>query len=304
MYNIGILLFIYFLISGDSIKVYYNCGACFLRQAKEAIELSTDDEELKFKILQDVLAYLGENFSKELSSNATGTRIHQYVKKETGCYDPYYDQKKAGNEIALSLMPKVREILKDNDGLETYVKIAIVGNILDFGTFELGTDFESMIFEGLKKELLINEIDKFEEALRKYDKVLYLVDNTGEIVFDKLLIEKIREYGVDVTVAVKERPILNDACMEEALEAGLDEVATLITTGSDSVGVVESMISDEFKEILLNSPFVISKGMGNFEGLTEMNFEGQDVFVLLCTKCPAISKELGIEEGSHVLTTL
>ncbi|WP_407462400.1 damage-control phosphatase ARMT1 family protein [Methanobrevibacter sp.] len=285
-------------------KVYYNCGACFLRQAKEAIELSTDDEELKFKLIQDVLSYLGENFSKELSSNATGTRIHQYIKKETGCYDPYLNQKKEGNEIALSLMPKVREILKEDNSLETYVKIAIVGNILDFGTFHLGTDFEAMIFEGLEKELKINKIDEFEDALRKYDSVLYLVDNTGEIVFDKLLIEKIKEYDVDVTVAVKERPILNDACMEEALEVGLDEVATLITTGSDSVGVVESMISDEFKEVLLNSSFVISKGMGNFEGLTEMNFNGQDVFVLLCTKCPAISKELGIDEGSHVLTTL
>lgn len=255
-------------------------------------------------MIQDILSYLGENFSKDLSSNATGTRIHQYIKKETGCYDPYLNQKKEGNEIALSLMPKVREILSEDNSLETYVKIAIVGNILDFGTFHLDTDFESMIFEGLEKELKINKIDEFEEALRKYDSVLYLVDNTGEIVFDKLLLEKIKEYDVDITVAVKERPILNDACMEEALEVGLDEVATLITTGSDSVGVVESMISDEFKEVLLNSPFVISKGMGNFEGLSEMNFDGQDVFVLLCTKCPAISKELGIEEGSHVLTTL
>lgn len=255
-------------------------------------------------MIQDILSYLGENFSKDLSSNATGTRIHQYIKKETGCYDPYLNQKKEGNEIALSLMPKVREILSEDNSLETYVKIAIVGNILDFGTFHLDTDFESMIFEGLEKELKINKIDEFEEALRKYDSVLYLVDNTGEIVFDKLLLEKIKEYDVDIIVAVKERPILNDACMEEALEVGLDEVATLITTGSDSVGVVESMISDEFKEVLLNSPFVISKGMGNFEGLSEMNFDGQDVFVLLCTKCPAISKELGIEEGSHVLTTL
>ena len=245
-----------------------------------------------------------------MSSNGTGTRIHQHIKKETGCYDPYYYQKKEGNEIALSLLPKVREILKEDNSLETYVKIAIVGNILDFGTFGLSTEFESMISEGLEKELAINKIDEFEEALRKYDnlrkydKVLYLVDNTGEIVFDKLLLEKIREYDVDITVAVKEKPILNDACMKEALEAGLDEVATLITTGSDSVGVVESMISDEFKEILLNSPFVISKGMGNFEGLTEMNLEGQDIFVLLCTKCSSISKELGLPEGSHILTTL
>ncbi|WP_067145496.1 damage-control phosphatase ARMT1 family protein [Methanobrevibacter olleyae] len=285
-------------------KVYYECGTCFLRQAKEAIELATDDEELKFKLIKDILSFVGENFSKELSSNATGTRIHQYIKKETGCFDPYINEKKQGNEIALSLMPKVREILKEDDSLETYVKIAIVGNILDFGAFDLGTDIESLIFEGLEKELIINKIDEFEEALKKYDKVLYLVDNTGEIVFDKLLLEKIKDYGVDITVAVKENPILNDACMEEALEAGLDEVANLITTGSDSVGVVESMISDDFKEYLKNSPFIISKGMGNYEGLTEMNLEGQDVFVLFCTKCNAISKDLGVKEGSHILTTL
>ena len=177
---------------------------------------------MKFRILQDILSYLGENFSKELSSNATGTRIHQHIKKETGCYDPYYLQKREGNEIALSLIPRIREILEEDNSLETYVKIAIVGNILDFGTYGLNTEFESMISEGLKKELAINKIDEFEDALKKYDKVLYLVDNTGEIVFDKFLLEKIREYDVDITVAVKERPILNDACMKEALEAGLD----------------------------------------------------------------------------------
>ena len=81
-YITRILLIIYFLFSGDNIKVYYECGACFLRQAKEAIDLSTDDEELKFKLIQGVLSYLGENFSKELSSNATGTRIHQYIKNQ------------------------------------------------------------------------------------------------------------------------------------------------------------------------------------------------------------------------------
>ncbi len=263
--------------------------------------MSTDDEELKFRLIQDVLAYVGENFSKELSSNATGTKIHQYIKRETGCYDPYLKEKIEGNKIALSLMPQVREILKEDNSLETYVKIAIVGNILDFGAFDLDTDIRALIFEGLKKELVINQIEEFEEALNKYDEVLYLVDNTGEIVFDKLLIEKIREYGVDVTVAVKEKPILNDACMKEALEAGLDEVANIISTGSDSVGVVSSMISDEFRDILLNSPFIISKGMGNYEGLTEMDLENPDVFFLFCTKCSAISKDLGIDEGSHIL---
>ena len=103
----------------------------------------------------------------------------------------------------------------------------------------MDADWEDMINDGLKKELVINDIDAFEDALNKYDDVLYLVDNTGEIVFDKLLIEKIKSYGVNVTVAVKEKPILNDACMEEALEVGLDEVADIISTGTDSVGIVE-----------------------------------------------------------------
>lgn len=250
------------------------------------------------------MAYVGENFSQDLSSNATGSRIHQYIKAETACYDPYFNEKKVGNEIALSLMPQVREILERDNSLETYVKIAIVGNILDFGAFDLDTDIESLILEGLDKELIINRVDELEDALNKYDKVLYLVDNTGEIVFDKLLLEKIKEYDVDITVAVKEKPILNDACLKEALEAGLDELADIISTGSDSVGIVESMISDEFKEILLDSPFIISKGMGNFEGLTEMDLKNQDVFLLFCTKCPAISKELGVDEGSHILTVL
>lgn len=254
--------------------------------------------------MKKVLKYLGENFGENTSSNGTGSTIHQMIKKETNCYDPYITEKKAGNEIALNLIPKVREILKEDNSLESYVKIAIVGNILDFGAFELDTDIESLIFEGLHKDLVINEIASLEEDLIKYDKVLYLVDNTGEVVFDKLLLEKIKTYDIDITVAVKEKPILNDACMEDAIEAGLDEVATLMTTGVDSVGIVESMISSDFKEYFYNSPFVISKGMGNYEGLTEMNLEGQEVFTLLCTKCSAISKNLGVAEGSHILSKL
>ncbi len=251
------------------------------------------------------MLFVSENFYPEVSSNETGSRIHQYIKKETGCPDPYKNEKKLGNEIALSLMPTVRELLKEDNSLETYLKVAIVGNILDFGSFTLGTDMESLIFEGLKRELIINDIEKLEHALNENDRLLYLVDNTGEIVFDKLLIEKIKEYDVDVTVAVKEKPILNDACLEDALEVGLDEVADIINTGSDSVGVVQSMISDEFKQILMDSPLVISKGMGNYEGITEMGFnDNQDIFVLLNTKCSAISKDLGVEEGSNVLYKL
>ncbi len=286
------------------IKVSYECGPCFLRQAREAIELATDDEDLRFKLIQDVLSFLSDNFDRNLSSNKTGSLIHQHIKRETACKDPYQKMKKEGNRLALSFLPKVKELLKDDDSLETYVKIAIVGNIIDFGSYGLDDDMQSLILGGLNKELVINEVEALEDALNKYDKVLYLLDNTGEIVFDKLFLEKIKEYDVDITVAVKENPIINDACMEDALEVGLDEFANIITTGADSVGVVGDMISDEFREYFDNSPFVISKGMGNYEGLTEMDIDNPDVFVLLCTKCPSISKNLNVLEGSHILTRI
>ena len=122
-----------------------------------------------------------------------------------------------------------------------------------------------------------------------------LVDNTGEIVFDKLLMDKIREYGVDITIAVKSEPILNDACMKDAVEAGLDELGEIVEIGAGTVGYVDSEISDEFREIFNSHKFIISKGMGNYEGLTEIDLSDKDVFFLLCAKCDTIARDIGVD---------
>ena len=140
--------------------------------------------------------------------------------------------------------------------------------------------------------------------MKAHDEVLYLVDNAGEIVFDRLLIEKIMEYGVDVVVVVKSGPIVNDACLKEAIDAGLDEIAEIITVGSDSGGIVKEMISRKFKKRFDESDFIISKGMANYEGLTEINLKDKDVFSLLCSKCKPISKNLDVDVGSFVLKKL
>ena len=203
-------------------KISYECGACFLRQAREAMDLACDDEMLKLEIMNDIFNFLAENFSKDTNSNKTGSIMHNIIKSKTGCEDPYYKEKIQGNEIALKYLPDVKNILEDNDSLENYVKIAIIGNILDFGAFTLDDDIDAIIKESLNDDLAIKDIEEFENSLERYNKVLYLVDNTGEIVFDKLLMSKIKEYGLDITIAVKSEPILNDACMKEALEAGAD----------------------------------------------------------------------------------
>jgi hypothetical protein len=276
------------------LKISYECGPCFLRQAREAMDLSTDDEVLKMEIMEDIFKFLSDNFKLDTNSNSTGSAMHKMIKEKTGCRDPYHKEKIEGNDIALKYLPDVKKILEEDDSLENYVKISIIGNILDFGAFTLDDDIESVIKTALEKDLAVKDINEFESSLRTHDKVLYLVDNTGEIVFDKLLLAKIKEYGLDITIAVKSEPILNDACMAEALDAGLDEFGEIVEIGCGTVGYVDSEISDEFREIFNSHDFVISKGMGNYEGLTEIDLSKKDVYFLLCAKCNTISKDIGV----------
>lgn len=282
-------------------KISYECGPCFLRQAREALDLSCDDEVIKLEIMGEIFEYLSNNFKAGTNSNKTGSIMHNLIKHRTGCYDPYIKEKEMANEIALKYLPEVKKILEDDDSLENYVKIAIVGNILDFGAFTLDDDVEAVIKNSLEKDLFINDVREFEKSLKSHDRVLYLVDNTGEIVFDKLLLSKIKEYGLDITIAVKSEPILNDACMGEALDVGLDEFGKIVEIGAGTVGFVDSEISDEFREIYDNHEFIISKGMGNYEGLTEIDLSFKDIYFLLCAKCNTISRHIGVKLHDMIL---
>jgi len=277
------------------LKISYECGPCFLRQAREAMDLSTDDENLKMEIMEDIFKFLSKTFKNGTNSNKTGSYIHSLIKQKTNCYDPYVNEKKLANEIALKYLPIAQKILDENDCLENRVKIAIVGNILDFGAFTLDDDIESFIKDSLKKDLAVKDIENFENSLNKHEKVLYLVDNTGEIVFDKILLSEIKKYDVDITIAVKSFPILNDACMEDAINAGLDEFGEIVEIGAGTVGYVDSEISDEFREIFNEHEFIISKGMGNYEGLTEIDLSDKDIYFMLCAKCGTISRDIGVE---------
>lgn len=273
--------------------ISYECGPCFLRQAREALDLSTDDENVKMQVMEEIFKFLSTTFKAGTNSNSTGSSMHKIIKQKTGCMDPYYKEKVEGNEIALKYLPEVKKILDEDDSLENYVKIVIIGNILDFGAFTLDDDIEGVIKSSLKKDLAVKDIEEFENSLKTHDKVLYLVDNTGEIVFDKLLLAKLKEYDLDITIAVKSEPILNDATMVEALDVGLDEFGKLVEIGAGTVGYVDSEISDEFRQIFDDHEFVISKGMGNYEGLTEIDLSKKDIYFLLCVKCNTIARHIG-----------
>jgi uncharacterized protein with ATP-grasp and redox domains len=156
----------------------------------------------------------------------------------------------------------------------------------------------------MKKEIALNQVSELENELKSSKNVLYLADNNGEIVFDKLLIEKLKEYNVEVKVALKEKPILNDACIEDAVQIGLNEIAELVSTGTDSIGIIYGDISKEFKEIFKNADMVIAKGLGNYEGLTAMELGDKPVFSLLNAKCTPIAKDIGVNLGDNVVLKL
>lgn len=285
-------------------KVHYECASCFLRQAREALDLATEDIELKMKITEQINQILCNEFQKGAVANEIGTKIHRTIKMQTGNQDPYHEQREKSDQIALQLLPQVEEILKKNGNLESYLKASIAGNLLDFGALGLSFNIESMIMPTLEKVLSINNSYELEQELKMAENVLYLADNVGEIVFDKLLIMKLLEYGVEVTVALKEEPILNDACMKEALEVGLDEVAHLTTIGTDSVGVIYHNLSEEFKQKFKEADVIIAKGLGNYEGLDEMQIGDKPIFCLLNAKCEPIARDIGVNKGDNVVLML
>ncbi|MGB9937358.1 MAG: damage-control phosphatase ARMT1 family protein [Methanobacterium sp.] len=285
-------------------KVYYECAPCFLRQAKEALDLATDSESVKMNVMREIIEIVYSEFMPEASSNKIGTKIHRIIKEKTGNEDPFSLHKKRGNEIALKLLPEIKKIIKKNDDLESYAKAAILGNLIDFGALGVNLNVEEKIRATMEKGLAVNHVKELHEDLKAVKSVLYLADNNGEIVFDKLLIEKLKEYDVDVTIALKEKPILNDATVEDAVQIGLDKVANLVSTGTDSVGIIYGDMSEEFKIIFNEAELVISKGLGNYEGITEIELGDKPVFCLLNAKCGPTARDIGVNIGDNVVLKL
>ena len=285
-------------------KVHYECAACFLRQTREALDLATENESLKMEITEIVMKIVSKKFRKGAVSNIIGTEVHRNIKELTGNNDPYSRERETSNDIALEFLPQVEGVLGEGKNLKNYIKVAIAGNVLDFGALGLEIDMESLIVNTMEKDPTLDHSNELEKELKNSKTVLYLADNIGEIVFDKIFIEKIKEYDIEVTVALKEKPILNDACINDALKIGLNQVAKLTSTGTDSIGIIEGDVSTEFMEIFNKSDMIIAKGLGNYEGLGEMDLMDKPVFCLLNAKCRPVAREIGVELGDNVILKL
>jgi len=275
-------------------KSYLDCIPCFFTQALRAGRIATDDEQLLKRILDELGAMLSQ-VSLESTPPETGRLIYRMVREITGNADPFRELKRESTQQALALYPSLKRTIEEsNDNLLTAIRIAIAGNVIDFGA-SATFDIDTAIDEALEKDFAICDYDTFKRRLEKSNSVLYIGDNAGETVFDRLLIEQMNK---PVVYVVRETPVINDATAEDAVQAGLDQVATIVSSGTDAPGTILSTCSPEFRQMLDRSEFVIAKGQGNYEGLSD---ENRSIFFLLKIKCQIIADDIGVTNGDIVL---
>ena len=280
-------------------KTYLDCIPCFFNQALEASRIAGASAQIQKTILGDLAKALVK-FPLSASPLEMGRVIYGIVIKRTRKKDPYSNLKAKSNRLALGFYHKLKDkVKKSQDKLLIALELAIAGNIIDYGvknTLNVDRELKRILTE--ENKIIKNEnkflfsYAAFKKALGKAKIILYLGDNAGETVFDKVLIEEMRKYGKDkrIIYAVKEKPIINDALAEDAYFCGIDKVAEVISSGLDAPGTIIRLCSKKFKDIYRKADMVISKGQGNFESLSK---EKGPIFFLFMAKCPVVAKHVG-----------
>jgi len=285
-------------------RTYLDCIPCFFAQALAAARISGANENMQKKILDEV-AKLAPEFSMESTPPAIGRIVYRLVSKITGNEDPFREIKKNSNQLILNLYPELEALVENSkDRILCAIRLAITGNIIDYGALAsfngalASFNIEEEVRKSLKSEFSVFDYSKFKQALDNTKSILYLGDNAGEIVFDKLLIEELRKLGKKITYVVKDKPIINDVLLEDAHDCGIDKIAKVMSNGGDTAGTVLSLCSKEFLEIYHEAPFIISKGQGNFETLSG---ERAPLFFLFKVKCPVIARDIGCKVKDMIL---
>ncbi len=274
-----------------------DCIPCIVRQALESARYVSPDPVLHEQVLRHILGVMsGMDMSQP--PPFMGQIIHRELRRMTGEEDPYLEAKQRFNRLAAQRLDDLRRhIAGAADALALAARIAIAGNIIDFGLN--GALTEEQVHQTLDQALtqpLLGDWDAFTAASSSAQRILYLADNAGEIFFDRLLIEQL---PMDrVTLAVRGVPILNDATRADAREAGLHQLVHVIDNGSDAPGTILADCSDEFNQAFRDADLIIAKGQGNFETLSD---EIAPLFFLFKAKCPVIATHAGVEQGSLVV---
>ena len=279
-------------------RLYLDCVPCFIRQALEAARGAGLDEDASRRLLERTLA-LAARLDWSLPPPLVGREIHRAVRELAGDPDPYLARKVRATEEALAVLPRVEErIRRSRRPFLEALRYSIAGNVIDLGA-KAGpnADARAALEAACSARLDEEAAGRFEQAVRRASRILFIADNAGEIVLDRPLLERMgRE---KVTVAVRGGPVINDATLEDAERAGLAGRFRLLSSGSDTPGTWLPDCSEEFRRLFEEADLVVAKGQGNYETLSGAACD--KVYFLLMAKCPVAAADLGVEVGCFVV---
>jgi len=294
------------------LKVGIDCALCLFQRGYLEILEATEDSTLRLESARLLFQLLAENFQPTAIPSVLGTMRDRLIKKVTGNSDPYAEKKRISNREALKILPYAEKLVSAEPNNESRFRkaclCAIVGNIMEFNIPGHAFEFDGLsnLIREAEKDLVIDDVSEALNIVQRSSLILYLTDNAGEIAFDILLVKELKNMGVDrqIVVAVKDKPIYNDATMEDALYVGMDKVAdSLITIGTDTMGLIPSECSEEFLNFYNSADFVVAKGMGYAETLTEIDLKTPHL-LLLRTKCMNIANYFQTERHKNIAKLL
>ncbi len=274
----------------------YRCFFCFARVFEKLLEEEKLTVAEKNSFTRG-MAMLYSKLQEDFSAPAFSRELHQVLKLYSKNTDPYLEIKKQSNDRVLALYPTLKKlVLESANPFDTALRLAIAGNIIDFGVSNQ-YDLDATIDKVLKSDFSINHSYELKEALSNAKTVLYLGDNSGEIVLDKLFIETIMHPNLHF--AVRGAPVINDVTIDDARYVGIYKVADVISNGYDAPSTIIDKCSEEFQKHFNDADVIISKGQGNLEGLLHKTHK--TVFFLLMVKCDVIAEALGVKKGDFVV---
>ncbi|HDG61782.1 MAG: hypothetical protein B5M49_01005 [Thermotoga sp. 4484_232] len=281
-----------------------RCLICTLNQAMRVLSKYEKSHHKKWQRIQEIMKKLSE-MEWGLKPLEIGGRVHTYLKKVLNAKDPYIEEKKRSNEMAERILEELKPMIRSSaDPLYDASKLAAAGNLIDLGLPDWN---EKRAFERIKEILSKpfgkEDFERFKESIKNAFSLLYVLDNSGEVVFDRFFIEIMKEYNpsLEVTVAAKASPVINDVTVEDALSVGMDKVANIISSGMELPGTMLDFSNEGFRKHFFESDIVLSKGQGNFEGLVDE--DRKNLFFLLVVKCDVVAEFLNVPVESLVFVS-
>lgn len=287
-------------------RFYPECYQCTLNQLLKISKLTGLGERDQIIVVKKMLKILC-NASDNITPPEMAGIAYDIIKKiynngNNSVFDPYSKIKEESNRIALSYYDSVKsKVKKSGDILNEALKISAAGNIIDFGIFENHKfDFKKELKKYMDSPFTASDMVHFKKLISKAETLLFIGDNAGEIVFDRILIEILKqEYpGIKITYTVRETPVLNDITFNDVRETGLDKVCDVISSGSKIPGTKWDKCSDRFKYLFNTSDVIISKGQGNYETLCGV--KNGKLFFLFLVKCDIIARHVGYDKESQL----